>query len=369
MEAVDVISYPDESVLLTPEKAWELFNTSDFRITTSRIPFEPSLIICDIRIAKRMSEDKLYETKPSYLYNLRRGISFIISKDKCDKKLLEENELLEGYKNVFIIARKGLHKFFDITPEYLDEPFKLPNRDNKANYIFWPLKHCFEKDGKVEIYSTRKANGENAQVSYNSLLGMWCIASKNVALCVRDIKDLAMYSEDRYKFSIAIANVWLKIIEDLRSRGQLEEFKKSIDNKTLIGEYVGNNEYQHLVAYNKETIMFYAMVDNNLHVDCVDPEKALSLFKHYGLDYVSYKSLGVFNSLKELRGVLLNSYIDISGQSLYSEEEGSVMYLVKRGGEEFTFSLCKIKTLEYRLYRKLRENLRRQLSKSLCTLY
>ena len=30
----------------------------------------------------------------------------------------------------------------------------------------------------------------------------------------------------------------------------------------MIGEYVGNSEYQHLVRYSDITILFYGIVDN-----------------------------------------------------------------------------------------------------------
>jgi hypothetical protein len=39
--------------------------------------------------------------------------------------------------------------------------------------------------------------------------------------------------------------------------------KKNLEGKTLIGEYVGNHMYQHIVGYEKETIIFYTIVDNN----------------------------------------------------------------------------------------------------------
>lgn len=46
--------------------------------------------------------------------------------------------------------------------------------------------------------------------------------------------------------------------------------------------------------------------------------------------------------------------------SIHSEEEGAVLYLVKnfQQANESVLSLCKLKTLEYRVLRKLREKLR-----------
>eukprot|EP01022_Parablepharisma_sp_SALTPOND_P006911 TRINITY_DN127_c0_g1_i1.p1 TRINITY_DN127_c0_g1~~TRINITY_DN127_c0_g1_i1.p1 ORF type:complete len:483 (-),score=52.86 TRINITY_DN127_c0_g1_i1:2247-3695(-) len=405
-----VISYPDPTVLLPPEKAWELFANKDFRVTATQLPFNPALVLCDVRMAKRFQEDTLYEKKPKYMYNLRRGMSFIMDLNKCDPKLLEKSAekeeesegalpeetkgkkgkqkkkpspavkeekkalpplpkvLPEQIPDVFMIARKGLQKFFDVTPHYLEEPFKLPNNDNKANYIFWPLEKQLQEGAKIEICATRKANGENAQVSYLPSLGMWCIGSKNVSICIRDEKDLEYFvGTNRYHFASEIADVWLKVVSQLKLQNRLEEFKKAIANKTLVGEYVGNVAHQHLVAYSKETIVFYALIDHNSGINCDDPNKTLAFFKDYGLDYVSYESRGVFNTLKEVREALLKEYIETGKASLYNEEEGVVIYFVKRGGigEDCTLSLCKIKTLEYRLYRKLRETLRQQMSKSM----
>lgn len=44
--------------------------------------------------------------------------------------------------------------------------------------------------------------------------------------------------------------------------------------KTLIGEYVGNQDYQHLVKYKKQTILFYAIVENlNGSEICMPPSQ------------------------------------------------------------------------------------------------
>jgi len=47
-----------------------------------------------------------------------------------------------------------------------------------------------------------------------------------------------------------IAEVWFKHLNSLSSELQ-EQIKVECNNKTLIGEYVGNNEYQHLVGYDE----------------------------------------------------------------------------------------------------------------------
>ena len=52
------------------------------------------------------------------------------------------------------------------------------------------------KDGyKVEVIKTLKANGENAQVAWNSELNLWIFCSKNVAMLAKDRDDLESYSQ------------------------------------------------------------------------------------------------------------------------------------------------------------------------------
>ena len=52
-----------------------------------------------------------------------------------------------------------------------------------------PLKAMLSGN-KVEIVKTLKANGENAQISFNSRADAWVIASKNVGLVARKKEDL-----------------------------------------------------------------------------------------------------------------------------------------------------------------------------------
>ena len=59
---------------------------------------------------------------------------------------------------------------------------------------------------------------------------------------------------------------------------------------------------------------------------------------------------------------LQSEFERVSGLSIKEEEEGSVIYFVLRHREDSkmdqVLSLAKLKTLEYRLFRKMREKLR-----------
>jgi len=60
---------------------------------------------------------------------------------------------------------------------------------------------------------------------------------------------------------------------------------------------------------------------------------------------------------------LCRVFKDVAKSEIAEEEEGNVLYFIKRStdGDQASsevVSLCKLKTLEYRLFRKMREKLR-----------
>lgn len=170
------------------------------------------------------------------------------------------------------IGRKGLPKFFDYDPA--------------------------EKTLKnVEIFKTLKANGENAQISWNSTSESWVIASKNVSILAEKFQNLIQYPQDgRYFFAIKIAEQWFKILNSIKN---LEKFKKELDGHTMIGEFVGNQNFQHLVKYARPTIIFYAVVENSSDDYCWHPAKSRQFFENFGLDSVPMSSIGKFEDPKK----------------------------------------------------------------------
>eukprot|EP01022_Parablepharisma_sp_SALTPOND_P005138 TRINITY_DN121771_c0_g1_i1.p1 TRINITY_DN121771_c0_g1~~TRINITY_DN121771_c0_g1_i1.p1 ORF type:complete len:763 (-),score=101.55 TRINITY_DN121771_c0_g1_i1:73-2292(-) len=433
--SLETIAYPNGKVLLTPKKAWKLFcigpekgkSLSPFKVVEARVPFSKELIICDIKMADPEAEDEIFEQNPLCLYNLRRGLSYLMTDDVFINRFdLEEEEEekketrltrkttrrfpgrgavvyrkkvkppveearepeipsttskeypMENVQSItlgpkeeekaaslFLVARKGLYKFFDISPEWFAPSLTLPHDDNKANYLFWPLSKHLEKGGKIELVATRKINGENAQVSYISSLDLWCVASKNVTLCAKVKEDVGLYKGKRYSFAKEFARTWFGIIEKLHAKKVLDQFKNEIAGKTMVGEYVGNPEHQHMVRYPRETIMFYAIVENDSLVNCIDPVEASKFFEKYELDHVYLESKGIYSSFIEVAQNLSRMITEMATESIYNEEEGVVVYTVARGLElDYTISLCKVKTLEYRIYRKIRETTKNQLRNS-----
>lgn len=68
----------------------------------------------------------------------------------------------------------------------------------------------------MEVLKTLKANGENAQISWNPEANAWIIASKNVGIALRSKEDIDRYPAERNKYALEIAKVWFNKLEDLK---------------------------------------------------------------------------------------------------------------------------------------------------------
>ena len=87
---------------------------------------------------------------------------------------------------------------------------------------------------------------------------------------------------------------------------------------------------------------------------------AWGLFKKFGLDVVKIEDLGTFSNYNEFCDQMETTFKEVAKSPIAQDEEGNVLYFIQKdqGGEEQTLSLAKLKTLEYRLFRKMREKLR-----------
>jgi hypothetical protein len=126
------------------------------------------------------------------------------------------------------------------------------------------------------------------------------IASKNRGIIVRTRADIERYSKDSSQFAMEMAECWFDYLDDLRKHPDGEqwitELQKDVANRTLVGEYVGAQEHQHMVKYNRRTLIFYAIVENNSGMICWPHERALTLFQKHELDSVKIESLGLYNT-------------------------------------------------------------------------
>jgi hypothetical protein len=164
-----------------------------------------------------------------------------------------------------------------------------------------------------------------------------------------------------------IAHCWYNYLTELSGDGKnpekINSLKEDLSNVTLVGEYIGNPTHQHMVLYNRETLIFYGVVSNYSDMLCWPIDKALSLFKKHHLDVVIVQSLGLYSTYDALCDGLYKAFRDVAKGKIVEEEEGSVVYLTHRdkSGDKSldrVLSMAKLKTIEYRIFRKMREKLR-----------
>jgi len=78
---------------------------------------------------------------------------------------------------------------------------------------------------------------------------------------VKTVDDIKRYDGDRYSFAKLMAHTWFDIIKE-KKKNEIENLKINLQGKTIVGEYCGNPDFQHLVKYAETTIYFYAVVEN-----------------------------------------------------------------------------------------------------------
>jgi hypothetical protein len=118
-------------------------------------------------------------------------------------------------------------------------------------------------------------------------------------MLARSTDDMEKYPQDRYKFAKLISSVWFDKLSTM-SEELVKEIKRKLDGKTLVGEYIGSQENQHLVKYSRVSIIFYAIVDNYSEESCWPCSKSWAFFKKFDLDVVHIQSLGVFDDYDKL---------------------------------------------------------------------
>lgn len=193
------------------------------------------------------------------------------------------------------------------------------------------------------IVAMEKANGENAQVTrWNDL---WVICSKNVALLAANAQDLLAYADQRYTVAREIAEVFFSLWDTMSAEAQVH-IASLCETYTLIGELVG--VHQHLIAYEKPALLFYALVPlggrSTLRVACL-----IGVVGSFASrSCVAMDVLATCPSWKEVTDVINQENDRIK---LEEGTEGRVLYVF----DTEVVALVKTKSIEYRALRKLRE--------------
>jgi len=104
----------------------------------------------------------------------------------------------------------------------------------------------------------------------------------------------------------------------------------------------------------------FIIVDHNATETCIPPYDAYKIFDKFNFTYLEHQDLGSYNDWVGFNDALYDVYNKVSSAFIEDDTEGSVLYFIHKSKKEGdkVLSLSKLKTLEYRIYRKLREKLR-----------
>lgn len=224
-----------------------------------------------------------------------------------------------------------------------------------------------------------QTDGISVQISWCSSVRCWIIGSYNVSVLVSKREDLEKYPghgksfdqmqkhEVRYNYCHTIANAWFDLLDKLADHPDIineqSEFYTVLSKSTLLGEYVGIQEYQQIVNYPKKALVFCSMVENsNVEDTCMLPEIYISFFEKYEFNYTPMTHTGYYQSQDELKSAVLKLSHQVALGKLCEFEEGAIMMLVSRNpsdpDNDRVVSCSKLKTIEYKIFKKIKEKLR-----------
>lgn len=342
------------------------------KTVTAETPISNRLVTVDGSIKNRNREDEAFLRNQELQERLRRGNTMI--------RVLDS----KGNIKKHVIGRRGLPKFYDLRAAHIEilngkGTFKkYINSKTKLLYHEWRTiipraEKALKEEKELTVYLSEKANGENAQVSYVSAKqigdkeieeGFFVVCSKNVGITFRNVDDIDWYRGQRFSYAQQISRTWLKQFYELDEETQ-DEVKEFLSNHTFIGEYCGNKKLQHLVHYDKEQIIFYAVVKKLSSLPCLPYHKGSSIIEGFGLPCVSLDPYPEISTYEELGQVIEKLSKKVAKAPVEEMGEGSVLYIESRdekSGEREVLGICKLKTLDYRFWRKLREKLKNYLN-------
>ena len=164
---------------------------------------------------------------------------------------------------------------------------------------------------------------------------------------------------ERYIYAIDFAETWSNLLKErIVDKNLLDQFISELGDYTLIGESVGDKKREHILVYNQRDIIFYSIINNKklLSEKCLPLSKSFELFKKYNLTFTPIQPSEKYDTLNDLFSFINNQYDVIFDKSLQESGEGNVVYFSSEiNGNERVENLGKLKTFEYRFFRKIRE--------------
>ena len=258
-----------------------------------------------------------------------------------------------------------------------------------------PINQAFERKQFLYIYKTYQADGINFKVSFNIEFKSWIIGSNNVSLLAANRDDLDFCrlinqcflreklrnedirnglkqknkelhddkKENKYSILLKFAYSWFDLLDILKKTHNLDDFKRETTGYTLIGEKIGGIDNQNIKYYDTNIFVFFAMLKNNSKDICVNLDISYPFFEKYGLKFVPKRKIGPFNDINLFLNKIKEKYLYVLRSSLDSQGKGSVLYIssIDSNKEEKIISVCKLKSLEYMIFKKIKEKLKEKV--------
>lgn len=361
-------------------------------------PIADNVLICDMYIKVKTGGsrtlDRVYSQSKWYFKYLRYGLTFLEFYNKDDPELLESIELV----------RKGLMRVFELKIDYLLQESDslsvkgkiMGQKDwNIRNYIVGEAYNFLDSQtstdddpdseskigqgNHVELWHYVQTDGINAQISWNSTLKCWSIGSYSVSILVANVDDLQKYPgynkkigqmekhEIRYNYCHLIAVHWFRILEDIKEKESEIDFEneltKTLADCTLVGELVGVDSIQQILSYPSESLIFSSLIKNSVsNESSMPPEKWIEFCQRWNLNWIQITQVGNYESQEDLKKSMLDLYFKVTTGPIRNYEEGVIMMLVLRNpscpSEDRVLSWSKIKTIEYKIFKKVKDKLK-----------
>lgn len=282
------------------------------------IPYS-GYVVVNMRIfARGRPDDEIYQNNHALLVLLPRGCTWLIKDGKVIKRIAV-----------------GIPKFFG---------GKSGDDDDAEEGCL----EEFPNSKLLEVYGSKKANGENGQISLMELGNKryWVIGSKNVKLILPfnyTLNDLDYDNMTRY--TSMIGALWLNIKDRIDS-----DTLDKLVNKTLVFE-MEHVDSQHIVLLTRSVLFLITVLDNNT----VEPDhKLYQVMVDKYLEGLQRKKYDVDS---------WEDFWDVVDKMRKNEQfEGDVMEMtIKFEDNSISTMRFKFKTYWYIFLRCLREKLKRHI--------
>eukprot|EP01054_Gregarina_sp_Poly1_P004008 Gregarina_sp_Poly_1__4007@NODE_220_length_11254_cov_142_067489_g194_i0_p1_GENE_NODE_220_length_11254_cov_142_067489_g194_i0NODE_220_length_11254_cov_142_067489_g194_i0_p1_ORF_typecomplete_len1598_score207_99NACHT/PF05729_12/0_017NACHT/PF05729_12/1_8e03Septin/PF00735_18/2_7Septin/PF00735_18/3RNA_ligase/PF09414_10/0_016Zeta_toxin/PF06414_12/3_6e03Zeta_toxin/PF06414_12/0_044MMR_HSR1/PF01926_23/3_8e02MMR_HSR1/PF01926_23/0_27AAA_22/PF13401_6/2_3e03AAA_22/PF13401_6/0_54AAA_22/PF13401_6/1_2e04HAP/PF038 len=226
-------------------------NEKRLKFTDYTYDLENGYKVVDVRLARALDQDLCYAQDPVLRRMLRRGCGLLT---RCD---------LKDGAIAYLILRQGLPKFFDFVPANTSRQLGVVDRCCRELFErdLEKLRNMHENEACVQIRTTEKLNGENAQISFCAEIDVWVCCSKNVTLLSDEYGSIIDHhietkmdsqqrtriivrpSSRRYETALRVLVAWLAMLHCLKN-SEVLKLKSMLSRGTLIGELssiTGNN--------------------------------------------------------------------------------------------------------------------------------